>query len=174
MRYNGEIKLVGYGASSRRTGTVKLTKTKKIILSFYHFLYLIALILIWTDLYIYYFQLEIITNINEETFVMTQHYCQQLYYMNFSINFVLYCISGQNFRKALRSLHCPRRRLRRNETAALTGITFCFFFQLFYIAVIINFTESRTQSSVFSATSRRRRLPTFTESQETTNSTKLC
>lgn len=70
------------------------------------------------------FQLEIIKNIDEETFIMTQHYCQQLYYTNFSINFVLYCISGQNFRKALRSLHCPRRRLRRNETAALTGIKF--------------------------------------------------
>lgn len=58
-----------------------------------------------------------------EAFIKAQHYCQQLYYTNFSINFALYCISGQNFRKALRSLHCPRRRLLRNETAALTGMT---------------------------------------------------
>ncbi|XP_063218416.1 nociceptin receptor-like [Bacillus rossius redtenbacheri] len=41
---------------------------------------------------------------------LVRHVCMLLYTTNFGINFVLYCVSGQNFRRALQSLCCPRRR----------------------------------------------------------------
>ncbi|KAL0279792.1 UNVERIFIED_CONTAM: hypothetical protein PYX00_001273 [Menopon gallinae] len=44
-----------------------------------------------------------------------------LFNTNFGINFVLYCISGQNFRKALFMLCCPRRP-RATETTRVTGM----------------------------------------------------
>lgn len=73
------------------------------------------------------FQLQVITDVDIGLLVTIQHLCQQIYYTSFGINFVLYCISGQNFRKALRCFRClRRRRLRRNETAALTGLIFEF------------------------------------------------
>lgn len=65
-------------------------------------------------------QLQMLENVNIPLFLTVQHYCLQLFNTNFGINFALYCISGQNFRKAVRSMLC-RRRLRRNETAAFTG-----------------------------------------------------
>ncbi|KAL1403156.1 hypothetical protein pipiens_019490, partial [Culex pipiens pipiens] len=33
--------------------------------------------------------------------VLVQYYCYLFFITNFGINFVLYCISGQNFRKAV-------------------------------------------------------------------------
>ncbi|XP_018335386.1 somatostatin receptor type 4-like isoform X2 [Agrilus planipennis] len=64
-----------------------------------------------------------------------------LSYTNYGINFALYCISGQNFRKALRSVLCTR--CHRDDT-----------------------TESRTNSSGFSATSRKRRAPFSTNNTQ--------
>ncbi|EEB18900.1 conserved hypothetical protein [Pediculus humanus corporis] len=49
-----------------------------------------------------------------------QHASLILFHTNFGINFVLYCVSGQNFRKALAGLCCPRRQ-RTNETTRVTG-----------------------------------------------------
>ncbi|XP_075228461.1 G-protein coupled receptor [Lycorma delicatula] len=46
-----------------------------------------------------------------------------LYYTNFGINFALYCVSGQNFRRALTSLFCPRFRRRRTETTTVTVLS---------------------------------------------------
>lgn len=65
------------------------------------------------------FQLHMIEEIDISTFLTVQHYCLQLFNTNFGINFALYCISGQNFRKALRAMCKPH--LRRRETTAFTG-----------------------------------------------------
>ncbi|XP_022910182.1 thyrotropin-releasing hormone receptor [Onthophagus taurus] len=51
------------------------------------------------------------------TFLHLQQYAQQMFYANFGINFILYCISGQNFRKAVKSLLFPRKFRRRNTSA---------------------------------------------------------
>ncbi|KAJ8877500.1 hypothetical protein PR048_021955 [Dryococelus australis] len=47
---------------------------------------------------------------DDSPLIPIQHVCMLLYTTNFGINFVLYCVSGQNFRRALQSLCCPRRR----------------------------------------------------------------
>lgn len=52
--------------------------------------------------------------------VILQHMANILYNTNFGINFALYCVSGQNFRRALTSLFCPRIRRRRAETTTVT------------------------------------------------------
>ncbi|XP_049857927.1 somatostatin receptor type 4-like [Schistocerca gregaria] len=47
-----------------------------------------------------------------------QHVANPLFYTNFGINFALYCASGQNFRRALAAMCCPRllRRRRPDST----------------------------------------------------------
>ncbi|KAF5278116.1 hypothetical protein FQR65_LT03632 [Abscondita terminalis] len=85
----------------------------------------------------YLIELKLIENINIPLFLTVQHYCLQIFNTNFGINFVLYCISGQNFRKAVQSIFC-KRRLGRTGTTAFTV------------------SESRTQSSGSSSTKRRR------------------
>lgn len=52
--------------------------------------------------------------------VLVQHYFNLLFTTNFGINFALYCVSGQNFRRALVSLFCPRLR-KRSDTTQFTG-----------------------------------------------------
>uniref|UniRef100_A0A8D9B780 Thyrotropin-releasing hormone receptor n=2 Tax=Cacopsylla melanoneura TaxID=428564 RepID=A0A8D9B780_9HEMI len=57
--------------------------------------------------------------------VMWQHYCQILFNTNFGINFALYCISGQNFRRSLVALFCKTKRNKRarremSQTTVLT------------------------------------------------------
>ncbi|XP_054276920.1 sex peptide receptor-related protein 2-like isoform X1 [Macrosteles quadrilineatus] len=54
--------------------------------------------------------------------VILQHYFNLLFNTNFGINFALYCVSGQNFRRALISLFCPRMR-KRQDTTQVTGVT---------------------------------------------------
>nr|BAO01068.1 neuropeptide GPCR A18 [Nilaparvata lugens] len=52
--------------------------------------------------------------------IILQHYFLVLFNTNFGINFVLYCVSGQNFRRALVSLFCRRsRRLTENTTVTV-------------------------------------------------------
>uniref|UniRef100_A0A1B6D8L9 G-protein coupled receptors family 1 profile domain-containing protein n=1 Tax=Clastoptera arizonana TaxID=38151 RepID=A0A1B6D8L9_9HEMI len=48
--------------------------------------------------------------------IILQHYFNLLFTTNFGINFALYCVSGQNFRRALVSLFCPRYRRRHDNT----------------------------------------------------------
>ncbi|XP_036339973.1 uncharacterized protein LOC118749279 [Rhagoletis pomonella] len=48
--------------------------------------------------------LETQTSTNEKTTVILQYIFQLLFITNFGINFVLYCVSGQNFRKAVLSM----------------------------------------------------------------------
>ncbi|KAI8115596.1 Thyrotropin-releasing hormone receptor [Lucilia cuprina] len=48
--------------------------------------------------------LETQSSTNEKTTVVLQYIFQLLFITNFGINFVLYCVSGQNFRKAVLSL----------------------------------------------------------------------
>ncbi|KAL1456293.1 hypothetical protein WDU94_001035 [Cyamophila willieti] len=57
--------------------------------------------------------------------VMLQHYCQILFNTNFGINFALYCISGQNFRRSLVALFCKTKKKKRarremSQTTVLT------------------------------------------------------
>ncbi|KAK9499345.1 hypothetical protein O3M35_002396 [Rhynocoris fuscipes] len=52
-----------------------------------------------------------------------QQYCYILFNTNFGINFALYCVSGQNFRKALLSLVRPEFQRRTGETTQITGIS---------------------------------------------------
>ncbi|XP_031347093.1 neuropeptides capa receptor-like [Photinus pyralis] len=68
----------------------------------------------------YLIELRVIEDVNIPLFLTVQHCCLQLFNTNFGINFVLYCISGQNFRKAMQSLFC-KRRLGRTGTTAFTG-----------------------------------------------------
>lgn len=58
---------------------------------------------------------------DNEVITLLQHYSNVLFATNFGINFVLYCISGQNFRKALYTLFCPNRVRRRQEYTQATG-----------------------------------------------------
>ncbi|KAK5642945.1 hypothetical protein RI129_009112 [Pyrocoelia pectoralis] len=85
----------------------------------------------------YLIELKVIQDVNIPLFLTVQHCCLQLFNTNFGINFVLYCISGQNFRKAVQSMFC-KRRLGRTGTTAFTV------------------SESRTQSSGSSITKKRR------------------
>ncbi|XP_067645055.1 thyrotropin-releasing hormone receptor [Eurosta solidaginis] len=48
--------------------------------------------------------LETQTSTNAKTTVILQYIFQLLFFTNFGINFVLYCVSGQNFRKAVISM----------------------------------------------------------------------
>lgn len=57
---------------------------------------------------------------NTHLFLNIQHWCLQLFYTNFGINFYLYCITGQNFRAALVGLFWIKR-LKSGEAVALTG-----------------------------------------------------
>lgn len=57
-----------------------------------------------------------------ELLMIVQHSSYILFQTNFAINFILYCISGQNFRKALASLCCPKRP-RGNETTRVTVVS---------------------------------------------------
>ncbi|XKL59563.1 hypothetical protein PGB90_000579 [Kerria lacca] len=59
---------------------------------------------------------------DEPLMMVLQHYSNVLFATNFGINFVLYCISGQNFRKALCSLfRLKRTRRRTTENIQATG-----------------------------------------------------
>ncbi|CAH1170056.1 unnamed protein product [Phaedon cochleariae] len=49
----------------------------------------------------YLLQFELMEIEDIEKFSIIQQWCLQLFYTNFGINFFLYCISGQNFRRAL-------------------------------------------------------------------------
>ncbi|XP_046586020.1 neuropeptides capa receptor [Neodiprion virginianus] len=51
--------------------------------------------------------------------VILQHVCNLLFHTNFGINFALYCVSGQNFRRAVGHMLCPRPR-RRHDTTQVT------------------------------------------------------
>ncbi|KNC21523.1 hypothetical protein FF38_07642 [Lucilia cuprina] len=51
-----------------------------------------------------YLQHDTQSSTNEKTTVVLQYIFQLLFITNFGINFVLYCVSGQNFRKAVLSL----------------------------------------------------------------------
>lgn len=44
------------------------------------------------------------------TTVIIQYYCAIFFNTNFGINFALYCVSGQNFRRAVTAMLCPSRR----------------------------------------------------------------
>uniref|UniRef100_A0A182SU78 G-protein coupled receptors family 1 profile domain-containing protein n=1 Tax=Anopheles maculatus TaxID=74869 RepID=A0A182SU78_9DIPT len=47
--------------------------------------------------------------------VLVQYYCYLFFITNFGINFILYCISGQNFRKAVIEMFRRHRRSRVNQ-----------------------------------------------------------
>uniref|UniRef100_A0A1I8M3A9 G-protein coupled receptors family 1 profile domain-containing protein n=1 Tax=Musca domestica TaxID=7370 RepID=A0A1I8M3A9_MUSDO len=61
--------------------------------------------------------IETQSSTNEKTTVVLQYIFQLLFITNFGINFVLYCVSGQNFRKAVLSM------FRRVSTAQRDGTT---------------------------------------------------
>ncbi|XP_024082327.1 galanin-like G-protein coupled receptor npr-9 isoform X2 [Cimex lectularius] len=66
-------------------------------------------------------------NLGEEqniNMIILQQYFQLLFLTNFGINFALYCVSGQNFRKALISIFKPDL-LRRAETTQITVSEYC-------------------------------------------------
>lgn len=72
--------------------------------------------------------------------VLLQHYSNVLFATNFGINFILYCISGQNFRKALHTLFCPNRVRRKQEHTQATGeyyeiATFTFIYSFFLFGI---------------------------------------
>ncbi|XP_037088168.1 neuropeptides capa receptor-like [Pollicipes pollicipes] len=53
--------------------------------------------------------------------VVAQAAANSLFQLNFGINFLLYCVSGQNFRRAVRSLFCgPRRSVSSRSSSTLT------------------------------------------------------
>lgn len=51
---------------------------------------------------------------------LTQQVCNLLFNTNFGINFILYCATGQNFRKAIR---CVFLRRFRNRSVTITHVT---------------------------------------------------
>ncbi|XP_069669921.1 thyrotropin-releasing hormone receptor isoform X2 [Periplaneta americana] len=58
----------------------------------------------------------------QENLPILQHVAHVLFNSNFGINFVLYCVSGQNFRRAFCSLCCSCTRLRRRtDSSQVTG-----------------------------------------------------
>ncbi|CAH0545978.1 unnamed protein product [Brassicogethes aeneus] len=80
-----------------------------------------------------------------DSFIIAQHWSQLLFYTTFSINFYVYCVSGQNFRSALFGIF--KQKGQRTETVALA--------------------DSRTLSTGSSAASKRRKTQTIIiESQE--------
>lgn len=68
--------------------------------------------------------------------IALQHASIILFHTNFGINFVLYCVSGQNFRKALASLCCPKRQ-RMNDTTRVTGKLLYYYILLYYAVIIL-------------------------------------
>ncbi|XP_045464273.1 neuropeptides capa receptor isoform X2 [Harmonia axyridis] len=69
-----------------------------------------------------------------------QQWCQLLFYTNFGINFILYCASGKNFRRALKKLLRIKKQQRTGRSE------------------VIVLTDSRVQSSGSSLASIRRKL----------------
>lgn len=67
---------------------------------------------------IFFLQFQVISD--TDTFILLQKVSNMLYYTNFGINFVLYCVTGQNFRKSLLGLLFPQT-LRHQETTKVTG-----------------------------------------------------
>ncbi|XP_065361936.1 5-hydroxytryptamine receptor 1-like [Calliphora vicina] len=65
--------------------------------------------------------LETQSSTNEKTTVVLQYIFQLLFITNFAINFVLYCVSGQNFRKAVLSLFRKVSATQRDGTTQITG-----------------------------------------------------
>ncbi|KNC30390.1 hypothetical protein FF38_02671 [Lucilia cuprina] len=65
--------------------------------------------------------LETQSSTNEKTTVVLQYIFQLLFITNFGINFVLYCVSGQNFRKAVLSLFRKVSTTQRDGTTQITG-----------------------------------------------------
>jgi len=66
----------------------------------------------------------------EENLPILQHVAHVFFITNFGINFVLYCVSGQNFRRAFCSLCCscsccPAGSRRRSDGSQVTGESFC-------------------------------------------------
>ncbi|XP_021698327.1 growth hormone secretagogue receptor type 1-like [Aedes aegypti] len=47
--------------------------------------------------------------------ILVQYYCYLFFITNFGINFILYCISGQNFRKAVIEMFHRKRRTKANQ-----------------------------------------------------------
>ncbi|XP_029722481.2 neuromedin-U receptor 2-like isoform X1 [Aedes albopictus] len=47
--------------------------------------------------------------------ILVQYYCYLFFITNFGINFILYCISGQNFRKAVIEMFHRKRRAKANQ-----------------------------------------------------------
>ncbi|XP_065359831.1 alpha-2C adrenergic receptor-like [Calliphora vicina] len=64
--------------------------------------------------------LETQSSTNEKTTVVLQYIFQLLFITNFGINFVLYCVSGQNFRKAVLSLFRKVSTTQRDGTTQIT------------------------------------------------------
>ena len=62
---------------------------------------------------------------DEVVLILLQHYFNLLFATNFGINFVLYCISGQNFRKSLCILFRLRTARGIHEHTQATGEKFC-------------------------------------------------
>ncbi|KAM7357972.1 G-protein coupled receptor [Cochliomyia hominivorax] len=64
--------------------------------------------------------LETQSSANEKTTVVLQYIFQLLFITNFGINFVLYCVSGQNFRKAVLSMFRKVSTTQRDGTTQIT------------------------------------------------------
>ncbi|XP_053956244.1 neuropeptides capa receptor [Anastrepha ludens] len=69
--------------------------------------------------------LETQTSTNEKTTVILQYIFQLLFITNFGINFVLYCVSGQNFRKAVLSMFRRVSSTQREGTTQVTVSEYC-------------------------------------------------
>ena len=63
------------------------------------------------------------TESNNQTIVVIQYYCYLCFITNFGINFALYCVSGQNFRKAVIGMFSSRSSYRHNQEQSGTQIT---------------------------------------------------
>ncbi|XP_044764663.1 neuropeptides capa receptor [Coccinella septempunctata] len=88
----------------------------------------------------YLIEVKAVTVYPSYTLQQLQQWCQLLFYTNFGINFILYCVSGKNFRRALKNLLKIKRPQRSGKSE------------------IIVLTDSRVQSSGSSLASIRRKL----------------
>uniref|UniRef100_A0A2H8TVE3 FMRFamide receptor n=1 Tax=Melanaphis sacchari TaxID=742174 RepID=A0A2H8TVE3_9HEMI len=72
-------------------------------------------------------------NVTSTQYKTTQDIANQMYNTHFGINFVLYCVSGQNFRRALAELWNKRRHYKKRlrETQVTTEINIEVYFQYF-------------------------------------------
>lgn len=63
-----------------------------------------------------------LSNVDVILFTAVQHICMQFFNTNFGINFILYCIGGVNFRRAVIARMCNRKRgkTRRSITTPVT------------------------------------------------------